>query len=107
MLDIWWLVWAIFIVAIIERKNLLDDSKKWFDLFRVLFELVSAFGGIGLSLGFPSVCNRPLRCACYRYSFAARFRTGQLFILRYHASAFEARDYCYHVSNRDGLFQNL
>ncbi|KIM41983.1 hypothetical protein M413DRAFT_445173 [Hebeloma cylindrosporum] len=53
-MDIWWLVWAIFIVAIIERKNILDDSKKWFDLFRILFELVSAFGGIGLSLGFPS-----------------------------------------------------
>ncbi|KAJ3512053.1 hypothetical protein NLJ89_g3746 [Agrocybe chaxingu] len=52
--DIWWLVWAVFIVAIIERGNLLDESKKWFDLFRVVFELVSAFGGIGLSLGFPS-----------------------------------------------------
>ncbi|KAG7447155.1 TrkH-domain-containing protein [Guyanagaster necrorhizus] len=52
--DIWWMVWGVFLVAIIERDNLLDDSKKWFDLFRVLFELVSAFGGIGLSLGFPS-----------------------------------------------------
>ncbi|KAF8890777.1 cation transport protein-domain-containing protein [Infundibulicybe gibba] len=52
--DIWWLVWAVFLVAIIERANLLDEDKKWFDLFRVLFELVSAFGGIGLSLGFPS-----------------------------------------------------
>lgn len=31
------------------------EDKKWFDMFRVLFELVSAFGGIGLSLGFPSV----------------------------------------------------
>jgi len=58
MIDLWWLIWAIFFIAIIERKNLLDDSKKWFDLFRVLFELVSAFGGIGLSLGFPSVCAR-------------------------------------------------
>jgi Trk-type K+ transport system membrane component len=48
-----WLVWALFILAIIERKNLLDESKKWFDLFRVLFELVSVFGCIGLSLGFP------------------------------------------------------
>ncbi|CAA7262705.1 unnamed protein product [Cyclocybe aegerita] len=53
-IDIWWLVWAVFIVAIIERGNLLDESKKWFDLFRVVFELVSAFGGIGLTLGFPS-----------------------------------------------------
>jgi Trk-type K+ transport system membrane component len=71
MIDIWWLIWAIFIVAIIERKNLLDDSKKWFDLFRVLFELVSAFGGIGLSLGFPSVCIRPF--LGYQYSFVAVF----------------------------------
>ncbi|KAF4611734.1 hypothetical protein D9613_003643 [Agrocybe pediades] len=53
-IDIWWLVWAIFLIAIIERKNLMDDTKKWFDLFRVLFELVSAFGGIGLSLGLPT-----------------------------------------------------
>ncbi|CAK5271447.1 unnamed protein product [Mycena citricolor] len=53
-IDIWWMVWGVFLVAIIERDNLLDENKKWFDLFRILFELVSAFGGIGLSLGFPS-----------------------------------------------------
>ncbi|KAJ7586206.1 potassium transporter [Mycena floridula] len=52
-IDIWWLVWGVFLVAIIERHDLLDESKKWFDLFHVLFELVSAFGGIGLSLGVP------------------------------------------------------
>ncbi|KAJ3570181.1 hypothetical protein NP233_g4576 [Leucocoprinus birnbaumii] len=52
-IDIWWLVWGVFFVAVVERKNLMDDDKKWFDLFRVIFELVSAFGGIGLSLGFP------------------------------------------------------
>jgi Trk-type K+ transport system membrane component len=55
MIDIWWLVWGVFLVAIIERNNLLDESKKWFDIFRILFELVSAFGGIGLSLGVPDV----------------------------------------------------
>jgi len=53
--DIWWLVWGVFLVAIVERGNILDEEKKWFDMFRVLFELVSAFGGIGLSLGLPSV----------------------------------------------------
>lgn len=31
----------------------MDEDKKWFDVFRVLFELVSAFGGIGLTLGLP------------------------------------------------------
>ncbi|KAF8169153.1 cation transport protein-domain-containing protein [Mycena galopus ATCC 62051] len=53
-IDIWWLVWGVFLVAVIERSNLLDEDKKWFDLFRVVFELVSAFGGIGLSLGLPT-----------------------------------------------------
>ncbi|KAJ6542799.1 potassium transporter [Mycena capillaripes] len=53
-IDIWWLVWGVFLVAVIERHNLLDEDKKWFDLFRIVFELVSAFGGIGLSLGLPS-----------------------------------------------------
>ena len=38
-----------------SSETLLDDNKKWFGLFRVLFELVSAFGGIGLSLGLPTV----------------------------------------------------
>ncbi|KAF7309853.1 Potassium transporter [Mycena indigotica] len=53
--DIWWLVCGVFLVAVIERHNIMDDSenKKWFDLFRVVFELVSAFGGIGLTLGVP------------------------------------------------------
>ncbi|CAK5270995.1 unnamed protein product [Mycena citricolor] len=75
-IDIWWMVWGVFLVAIIERDNLLDENKKWFDLFRILFELVSAFGGIGLSLGFPSVCSR------YQNDFlkADLFdRIGQLF----------------------------
>ncbi|KAJ7250788.1 potassium transporter [Mycena rebaudengoi] len=53
-IDIWWLICGVFLVAVIERHNLLDEEKKWFDMFRIVFELVSAFGGIGLSLGFPS-----------------------------------------------------
>ncbi|KAF5326139.1 hypothetical protein D9611_000830 [Ephemerocybe angulata] len=52
-IDIWWLVWGVFLVAVIERGSLMDDEKKWFDIFRVIFELVSAFGGIGLTLGVP------------------------------------------------------
>ncbi|KXN90409.1 Low-affinity potassium transport protein [Leucoagaricus sp. SymC.cos] len=63
-IDIWWLVWGVFFVAVVERNNLMDEDKKWFDLFRVIFELVSAFGGIGLSLGFPDD----------NYSFAGAMR---------------------------------
>ena len=44
-----------FVIAILERESLQDPTKKWFDLFPVLFELVSALGGIGLSLGIPDV----------------------------------------------------
>jgi Trk-type K+ transport system membrane component len=48
-------VWGIFIVAIVERENLVDESKRWFNMFSLIFEMVSAFAGIGLSLGFPGV----------------------------------------------------
>jgi Trk-type K+ transport system membrane component len=51
----WWIVWGIFVVLIIERGNLIDTSKPWFNIFSVTFELVSAIAGIGLSLGFPGV----------------------------------------------------
>ncbi|KAK0186193.1 potassium transporter [Armillaria mellea] len=52
--DVWWMFWGVLLVTIIERGNIMDENKKWFDLFRVIFELVSAFSGIGLSLGLPS-----------------------------------------------------
>ncbi|TFK88517.1 TrkH-domain-containing protein [Polyporus arcularius HHB13444] len=53
--DIWWLVWAIFLICIIERTKIMDDANApWFNLFRIVFELVSAFGGIGLTLGIPT-----------------------------------------------------
>ncbi|KAI0719098.1 TrkH-domain-containing protein [Cerioporus squamosus] len=53
--DIWWLVWAIFVICIIERTKIMDDANApWFNLFRIVFELVSAFGGIGLTLGIPT-----------------------------------------------------
>ncbi|KAK7687989.1 hypothetical protein QCA50_008359 [Cerrena zonata] len=53
--DIWWLVWGIFLICIIERTKILDeDNAPWFNVFRIVFELVSAFGGIGLTLGIPT-----------------------------------------------------
>jgi Trk-type K+ transport system membrane component len=60
--DIWWLVWGIWLVAIIERPKIDDPEKPWFDLFRICFELVSAFGGIGLSMGTPNACSKFSSC---------------------------------------------
>ncbi|KAH8101386.1 TrkH-domain-containing protein [Cristinia sonorae] len=63
--DIWWLVCGIFFVCVIERTMIMDDNNApWFNLFRIVFELVSAFGGIGLTLGIPTE----------NYAFSGAFR---------------------------------
>ena len=49
--DIWWLAFALFLLCIIERGKILDDEKQYFTIFSILFELVSAYGTVGLSLG--------------------------------------------------------
>ncbi|KAK7057587.1 potassium transport protein [Favolaschia claudopus] len=53
--DMWWLGLAVFLVCIIE-KNPLDDPNnfEWFNIFSIVFELVSAYGTVGLSLGSPT-----------------------------------------------------
>lgn len=33
----------------------MDPDKPWFNLFAIIFELVAAFGSVGMSLGFPNV----------------------------------------------------
>ncbi|KAJ7169106.1 cation transport protein-domain-containing protein [Mycena crocata] len=53
--DMWWLGLAVFLVCIIERRNIDEDEKfGWFNIFTVVFELVSAYGTVGLSLGIPT-----------------------------------------------------
>ncbi|KAH9855968.1 cation transport protein-domain-containing protein [Lenzites betulinus] len=52
--DMWWLGVALFLVCIIERDGLEDESTdNWFTIFTIVFELVSAYGTVGLSLGVP------------------------------------------------------
>ncbi|KAJ4483537.1 cation transport protein-domain-containing protein [Lentinula aciculospora] len=63
--DMWWLGLALFLVCIIERPNLDDDSKAtWFNIFNIVFELTSAYGTVGLSLGIPTA----------NYSLSGAFR---------------------------------
>lgn len=53
--DMWWIVLGLFIICIIERDRLTDpETSEWFNIFSVLFELVSAYGPVGLSLGLPT-----------------------------------------------------
>ncbi|KAI0079232.1 hypothetical protein K474DRAFT_1659278 [Panus rudis PR-1116 ss-1] len=52
--DMWWLGLALFLLCIIERPGIDDTSTNdWFNIFTILFELVSAYGTVGLSLGVP------------------------------------------------------
>ncbi|KAI0671153.1 TrkH-domain-containing protein [Trametes maxima] len=52
--DMWWLAISLLLLCIIERVNLTDASKlSYFNIFALLFELVSAYGTVGLSLGVP------------------------------------------------------
>lgn len=52
--DIWWLGFALWLICIIERNDILDpNSNGWFTIFSCLFELTSAYGTVGLSLGTP------------------------------------------------------
>ncbi|KAI9465251.1 cation transport protein-domain-containing protein, partial [Lactarius psammicola] len=63
--DMWWLGLALFLVCIIERDQLENtENATWFNIFNIIFELVSAYGGVGLSLGLPSA----------NYSFSGAFR---------------------------------
>ncbi|KAK3940038.1 cation transport protein-domain-containing protein [Diplogelasinospora grovesii] len=50
--DIWWLVLAILVIVTIETSNFLADPVT-FSVFNVIFEVVSAYGCVGISVGLP------------------------------------------------------
>ncbi|KAL3423036.1 trk family potassium uptake protein [Phlyctema vagabunda] len=49
--DLWFLFAGFFIISISEGKRIQKDTN--FTMFNVLFEIVSAYGTVGLSLGYP------------------------------------------------------
>ncbi|KAG8897090.1 low affinity potassium transporter [Tulasnella sp. 408] len=52
--DLWWLALALFLILITERAEVMNDETAWFNQFTVMFELVSAYATVGLSLGIPT-----------------------------------------------------
>jgi hypothetical protein len=50
--DLWYVALGFFIIAISEGSKIEEGR---FDLFAVLFEIVSAYGTVGLSIGVPNV----------------------------------------------------
>lgn len=63
--DLWYVFLGLFIIAIVEGSQLENTNEYAFTLFSVLFEIVSAYGTVGLSLGYPGTNT----------SFSAQFRT--------------------------------
>ena len=53
--DLWFIFLGMFIIAIVEGHRLENTNEYAFTLFSVLFEIVSAYGTVGLSLGFPTI----------------------------------------------------
>ncbi|KAE8140841.1 cation transport protein-domain-containing protein [Aspergillus pseudotamarii] len=53
--DLWYIFLGIFCICIAEADKIADTSIPAFAVFPVLFEVVSAYGNVGLSLGYPTV----------------------------------------------------
>ncbi|CAG8108367.1 unnamed protein product [Penicillium olsonii] len=53
--DLWYVFLGLFIIAISEGGRLQEDTDYSFQLFTVLFEVVSAYGTVGLSFGYTGV----------------------------------------------------
>ena len=53
--DLWYIFLGLFIIAIAEGPRLQNPNDNGFTLFACLFEIVSAYGTVGLSLGYPNI----------------------------------------------------
>lgn len=64
--DLWYVFLGLFLIAMMEGDRLQHGEEQAFSMFSVLFEVVSAYGTVGLSLGYSrtetSLCGqfRPL-----------------------------------------------
>lgn len=68
--DIWFLVLAVLAISIIETKHFLGDPVTY-SVFNVIFEVVSAYGTVGISTGLPNAA----------YSFSGGWYTGSKLVL--------------------------
>jgi Trk-type K+ transport system membrane component len=53
--DLWYVFLGFFLITIVEGSRLENTTDYAFTLFTVLFEVVSAYGTVGLSLGYPGI----------------------------------------------------
>ncbi|KAF8477482.1 cation transport protein-domain-containing protein [Kalaharituber pfeilii] len=53
--DLWYVFLGLFLIAIVEGRRIESKADYAFTLFAILFEVVSAYGTVGVSLGYPDV----------------------------------------------------
>ncbi|KAI3096451.1 hypothetical protein CBS147333_9574 [Penicillium roqueforti] len=53
--DLWYIFLGSFCICVAEAGKIADTSILAFSVFSVLFEVVSVYGNVGLSLGYPTV----------------------------------------------------
>ncbi|OLL24418.1 Potassium transport protein 1 [Neolecta irregularis DAH-3] len=63
--DLWFVFVSLFVISIVENSSLDNPRDYYFSVFAILFEVVSAYGTVGLSLGYPGI----------NASFSAKFHT--------------------------------
>ncbi|OAA76971.1 Cation transporter [Akanthomyces lecanii RCEF 1005] len=68
--DIWLLVLAVLVIVIIESNHFNADPVN-FSVFNIIFEVVSAYGTVGISVGTPTAA----------YSFAGTWYAGSKLVL--------------------------
>ncbi|KAL8783293.1 MAG: hypothetical protein Q9213_004727 [Squamulea squamosa] len=51
--DLWYIFLGLFIIAIAEGQHIQNTNEYAFTTYSCLFEIVSAYGTVGLSLGYP------------------------------------------------------
>jgi len=68
--DIWWIVLAVLFITITETSNFERDPVTY-SVFNVIFEVVSAYGSVGISVGMPNAA----------YSFCGGWHTFSKLIL--------------------------
>jgi Trk-type K+ transport system membrane component len=68
--DLWWIALAILLITLIETSQIERDPVN-FSIFNIIFECVSAYGCVGISVGIP----------WNAYSFCGTWHTGSKLIL--------------------------
>ncbi|ROV95921.1 hypothetical protein VSDG_05120 [Cytospora chrysosperma] len=68
--DIWWLVLAVLVISTIETSHFLGDPATY-SVFNIIFEIVSAYGTVGISVGLPNEA----------YSFSGGWHTASKIVL--------------------------